>query len=70
MMGSDGVGERSGGVLRTDGIDEEGRRIREGWAGPRRVRFFANAIHQELELVQPPLDGKERKGDYGTVRYN
>ena len=28
-------------------VDAEGRRIRERWASPRGVRFFANAVHEK-----------------------
>jgi hypothetical protein len=55
-----GPAYEAGNLERTDGIDEKGRRIREGWASPRRVRFFANAI-RKMAQVQHPLD-KEGKG--------
>jgi hypothetical protein len=49
---------------RTDGIDEKGRRIREGWASPRRVRFFANAI-TGTSSTPPPGEGE---GETNTLQ--
>ena len=46
---------------RTDGVDAERRRIRERWASPRRVRFFADAVNKTMGF-SPSGGCKEREG--------
>ena len=40
-------------------VDTEGRRIRERWASPRGVRFFANAIREKIKKSKKLALGEE-----------
>ena len=57
--------KESGNLERTDGIDEKGRRICEGWSSSRRVRFFANAIQQEVRRGRETREPTSRAPETG-----